>query len=189
VTRRRSKYIWRRPDQACGTFGSRLLIYGWASFTENRQVCISYILSYLISYILYLISYFIYLIHTLFCKPLYLTFRFLSRYVAKVVPVNEITDSKLSIFKIGKFECDINKVLYLWIFTWKGIKHFHWFKAVFFLFFSLFSSLCLVKLDHSRHYVCITQATRLWMFFQRTTQGTLMASLVEICSAVSEKKS
>jgi hypothetical protein len=34
----------------------------------------------------------------------------LSRYVAKVVPVNEITDSKLSIFKIGKSECDINNV-------------------------------------------------------------------------------
>jgi hypothetical protein len=28
----------------------------------------------------------------------------LSRYVGKVVPVNEITDSKLSIFKIGKSE-------------------------------------------------------------------------------------
>ena len=34
----------------------------------------------------------------------------LSRYVAKVVPVNEITNSKLSIFKIGKSECDINNV-------------------------------------------------------------------------------
>ena len=34
----------------------------------------------------------------------------LSRYVAKVVPVNAITDSKLSIFKIGKSECDINNV-------------------------------------------------------------------------------
>jgi hypothetical protein len=34
----------------------------------------------------------------------------LSRYVAKVVPVSEITDSKLSIFKIGKSECDINNV-------------------------------------------------------------------------------
>ena len=33
---------------------SSLLIYGWTSFTENRQVCI----------------------HTLFCKLLYLTFRF-----------------------------------------------------------------------------------------------------------------
>jgi hypothetical protein len=34
----------------------------------------------------------------------------LSRYVAKVVPVSEITDYKLSIFKIGKSECDINNV-------------------------------------------------------------------------------
>jgi hypothetical protein len=32
----------------------------------------------------------------------------LSRYVAKVVPVNEITDSKLSIFKLGKSECIIS---------------------------------------------------------------------------------
>jgi hypothetical protein len=34
----------------------------------------------------------------------------LSRDVEKVVPVNEITDTKLSIFKIGKSECDINNV-------------------------------------------------------------------------------
>jgi uncharacterized membrane protein len=34
----------------------------------------------------------------------------LTRYVAKDVSVNEITDSKLSIFKIGKSECDINNV-------------------------------------------------------------------------------
>ena len=38
----------------------------------------------------------------------------LSRYVAKVVPVNEITDSKNGIFKIGKSKCvscadDVNK--------------------------------------------------------------------------------
>jgi hypothetical protein len=37
----------------------------------------------------------------------------LSRYVAKVVPVNETTDSKLSIFKIGKSECDINNEVLL----------------------------------------------------------------------------
>ena len=34
-----------------------------------------------------------------------------------------------------------------------------------YIFFALFSSLCLVKLDHSRRYFCITQASRLWMFF------------------------
>jgi hypothetical protein len=33
-----------------------------------------------------------------------------SRYVAKIVPVNEITDSKLPIFKIGKSDGDINNV-------------------------------------------------------------------------------
>jgi hypothetical protein len=31
--------------------------------------------------------------------------------IPKVAPVNEITDSKLSIFKIGKSECDINNVM------------------------------------------------------------------------------
>ena len=35
----------------------------------------------------------------------------------------------------------------------------------FYIFFSLFSSLCLVKLDHSKRHFCITQTTRLWMFF------------------------
>ena len=34
----------------------------------------------------------------------------LSQYVAKVVQVSEITDFKLSNFKKGKFECDINNV-------------------------------------------------------------------------------
>ena len=34
-----------------------------------------------------------------------------------------------------------------------------------YIFFSLFLSLCLVKLDDSRRYFCITQATRLWMVF------------------------
>ena len=29
----------------------------------------------------------------------------------------------------------------------------------------LFSSLCLVKLDHNRRYFCITQATRICIFF------------------------
>jgi hypothetical protein len=39
-----------------------------------------------------------------FCYIIYLNINTeeLSRYVAKIVPVNEITDSKLSIFKIGK---------------------------------------------------------------------------------------
>ena len=37
--------------------------------------------------------------------------------------------------------------------------------VMYIFFFSLFSSLCLVMLDHSRRYFCITQATRLWMFF------------------------
>ena len=41
----------------------------------------------------------------------------LSRYIAKVVPVNVITDFKRSIFRIEKSECDINNVNYIWIFT------------------------------------------------------------------------
>ena len=36
--------------------------------------------------------------------------------------------------------------------------------VMYIFFFSLFSSLCLVMLDHRRRYFCITQATRLWMF-------------------------
>jgi hypothetical protein len=41
-----------------------------------------------------------------------------------------------------------------------------------------FGILYLVKLDHSRRYFCITQATRLWMFFFLSVNKNVMKRLI-----------